>query len=141
MFKQILVAFKFSEASRFALKKAIQIAKVHQSELHIFHALDFRLKELEANDPKLIKSESEIKQRFETEAKPLLADFEPYKFSLLPADPAMGACRIANQMPADLIVLGCHQIQDKECIGRVDYVGITIMEKAPCPVMLVPYCP
>jgi len=25
-------------------------------------------------------------------------------------------------------------------MGRIDYVGMTILEKAPCPVMLVPLC-
>ena len=39
----------------------------------------------------------------------------------------------------DLIVLGCHQHGRKLSLGRVDYVGITILEKAHCPVMLVPF--
>jgi hypothetical protein len=37
-------------------------------------------------------------------------------------------------------VLGCHQNPEKMCLGRIDYVGMTILEKAPCPVLLVPLC-
>jgi nucleotide-binding universal stress UspA family protein len=44
-----------------------------------------------------------------------------------------------ENLPADLIVLGCHQLTEKISMGRLDYVGVTILEKAPCPVMLVPY--
>ena len=51
----------------------------------------------------------------------------------------MDACRIAKNIRADLIVLGCHQSHHKISMGRIDYVGMTILEKAPCPVMLIPF--
>lgn len=60
--------------------------------------------------------------------------------SCFPADPALATCKLAREMEADLIVLGCHQLPEKMCLGRVDYIGMTILEKAPCPVMLVPLC-
>ena len=43
-----------------------------------------------------------------------------------------------NTLDFDLIILGSHQRPEKRSMGRVDYVGITILEKAPCPVMLFP---
>jgi nucleotide-binding universal stress UspA family protein len=52
----------------------------------------------------------------------------------------MEVIKQAMQLDVDLIILGCHQLPQKMCLGRVDYVGITILEKAPCPVMLVPLC-
>ena len=56
----------------------------------------------------------------------------------MPADPALEVCKQAIQINADLIILGCHQLPEKLSLGRVDYIGITILEKAPCPVMLIP---
>jgi nucleotide-binding universal stress UspA family protein len=60
-------------------------------------------------------------------------------FKCLPADPALEVCKLARNLPADIIVLGCHQLSEKISMGRLDYVGITILEKAPCPVLLIPY--
>ncbi len=101
MFKRILVALKFSPASRSVLEKG-------------------------------------IKDRFDTEVKPLLNGFNHVTFGCLPADPALGICKLAKHHNSDLIILGSHQESEKMSLGRVDYVGMTILEKASCPVMLVP---
>jgi len=77
--------------------------------------------------------------RFEAELKPLVGGLANVKYEFRPADPALEACRIARHIDADLIILGCHQIREKMCLGRVDYVGMTILEKAHCPIMLVPF--
>lgn len=138
MFKRILVAFKFTPDSRSVLEKSIEIAKDHGAELHIFHALDYRLKALDNSDPELMKINQETKDRFETEVKPLLDDFNRISFGCLPADPALEICKIARHHKSDLIILGSHQEEEKMNLGRVDYVGMTILEKASCPVMLVP---
>jgi nucleotide-binding universal stress UspA family protein len=140
MFNQILMALKFGAASEFALVKGIELAKAHDAELHIFHALDFTLKELEEDDPKRVKMVEDAHQQYDEKIKPLLADFEKGFFICLPADPAMKTCKMARDLNIDLIILGCHQLPEKMCLGRVDYIGMTILEKAPCPVMLVPLC-
>ena len=140
MFNQILMALKFGAASEFALVKGIELARVHDAELHIFHALDFTLNELEEDDPKRVKMVEDAHQQYDQKIKPLLADFEKGFFICLPADPAMKTCKIARDLNMDLIILGCHQLPEKMCLGRVDYIGMTILEKAPCPVMLVPLC-
>ena len=138
MFKRILVAFKFTPASHSVLEKGIELAKENNAELHIFHALDYRLKALDNSDPKLTEINNDTKSRFETEVKPLLNDFNHVTFGCLPADPALEICRIARHHNSDLIILGSHQEAEKKSLGRVDYVGMTILEKASCPVMLVP---
>jgi nucleotide-binding universal stress UspA family protein len=138
MFKRILVPLKFTPAGWSALEKGLFLAREHGAELQIFHALDFRLKGLNAKDPIIIQKEKETRRRFEAEFQPLLNGFKDYTFGCLPEDPALGVCKLAEHVDADLIVLGSHQQLKKKCLGRVDYVGITILEKAPCPVMLVP---
>jgi nucleotide-binding universal stress UspA family protein len=140
MFNQILMALKFGAASEFALVKGIELARAHDAELHIFHALDFTLNELDEDDPKRVKMVEDAHQQYDAKIKPLLADFEKGLFICLPADPAMKTCKMARDLNVDLIILGCHQLPEKMCLGRVDYIGMTILEKAPCPVMLVPLC-
>jgi len=140
MFKKILMALKFAPASEFALAKGVELARAHGAELHIFHALDYTLQDMEESDPKLVEVQEETKKRYETRIKPLLGGLEDVKFSCRPADPGMEVCKQAMQIDADLILLGCHQLPEKMCLGRIDYIGITILEKAPCPVLLVPLC-
>ena len=127
-------------ASRFALEKGITLAKANGAELHIFHALDYRLKGLDRRDPKLLEFRKQIRHSIETEVKPLLNGFKNLTFGILPADPALEVCKIARYVNADLIILGSHQRLKKTSLGRLDYIGVTILENAPCPVMLVPHC-
>ncbi len=138
MFKRILLALKFTPASQTALEKGIEIARDNGAELHIFHALDFRLQELDVSDPRRVEINQATQHRYETEVKPLLNGSNNATFGCQPADPAMGICKLARHNNYDLIILGSHQRPEKVCMGRIDYVGITILEKAPCPVMLVP---
>ena len=138
MFKRILVALKFTPASRTALEKGIEIAREHGAELHIFHALDFRLQELDVRDPRRVEINQATQHRYETEVKPLLNGSNKATFGCQPADPAMGVCKLARHNNYDLIILGSHQHPEKMNMGRIDYVGMTIFEKASCPVMLVP---
>ncbi len=139
MFERILVALKFGPASMHALEKGLEIARKNNAELHIFHALDYLLQDLDENDPKLKKVKDETEQLFNTEVAPYLGDLKNVSFKCRPADPALEVCKIARNLTADLIILGCHQLRESMGMGRVDYVGMTILEKAPCPVMLVPY--
>ena len=139
MFKKILVALKYGPASIYALKKALELARINDAKLHIFHALDYSFQDTDENDPEFVEIKKQTEARFRTEVEPLLGDSSKVTFESLPADPAMHVCKLAHKLPADLIVLGCHQLAEKISMGRLDYVGVTILEKAPCPVMLVPF--
>jgi nucleotide-binding universal stress UspA family protein len=139
MFNQILVALKFGPASIFALKKALELARENAADLHIFHALDYSFQDTDENDPAFVEIKNRTKTRYRDEVEPLLGKLENVTFKSHPADPALHVCKLAHQLPADLIVLGCHQLAEKISMGRLDYVGVTILENAPCPVMLVPF--
>ena len=139
MFKQILVALKFGPASIYALKKALELARVNDANLHIFHALNYSFQDTDENDHEFVELKKKTETRYRNEVEPLLEHSKHVRFESLPADPALHVCKLARSLPADLIVLGCHQLSEKVSMGRLDYVGITILEKAPCPVMLVPY--
>jgi nucleotide-binding universal stress UspA family protein len=134
------MALKFGVAAEFALVKGIELAQAHDAELHIFHALDYMLTELDEDDPKRAKVVADAEQQYASKIKPLLGGLEKVSFKCLPSDPALEACKMARDINADLIILGCHQLPEKMCLGRVDYVGMTILEKAPCAILLVPLC-
>jgi len=140
MFKCIVVALKFTPASKSALRTACRIARIQGSELHIFHALDYNLTNRQEDDEQLVALKKRIQLRFEEEIRPIVQDLESVSFHSLPCDPALEVCRIAGHCNADLIVLGSHQLPEKMCLGRIDYTGMTILEKAPCPVLMVPLC-
>ena len=140
MFKKILMALKFTPASEFALVKGVELAKTHDAELHILHAMDYRLAELEESDPRLIEEKLAVENYYLANIKPLVEDLGKAIFKCKPADPAMEVIKQAIQLNVDLIVLGCHQLPEKMCLGRVDYVGNTILEKSPCAIILVPLC-
>ncbi len=140
MFERILVALKFAPASEYALAKGAQLAKVHGAALHILHVMDYGFQEADGEDPQLVACRQEVEDNFDQKVRPLVGDLDRVHFDCRPADPAMEVCRTAKEIKADLIVLGCHQLLEKMCLGRIDYVGMTILEKAPCPVLLVPYC-
>ena len=114
MFNQILMALKFGAASEFALIKGIELARAHDAELHIFHALDYTLNELEEDDPKRVKVVEEAQQKYAAKIKPLLSDFEKETFICVPADPALQTCKIARDLNVDLNILGCHQLPEKK---------------------------
>ncbi len=140
MFNRILMALKFGAAAEFALVKGIELAQAHDAELHIFHALDYMLTELDEDDPRRAKVVADAEQQYASKIKPLLGELEKVSFTCLPSDPALAVCKMARDINADLIILGCHQLPEKMCLGRVDYVGMTILEKAPCAILLIPLC-
>ena len=139
MFGNILVAFKFSAAGLYALEKSVDLARTHGAKLHVFHALDYQLQNRDETDPELLNICKGIDQRFKAELKPMFVGLEGVSFEYFPADPALEICKMAAAVPADLIIIGCHQPFEKISMGRIDYIGMTILEKAPCPVMLVPF--
>ena len=121
MFNRIIVALKFTSASKYALEKGIGLAKDYGADLHIFHALDYNLKKLDEKDPAINEKINEAEKRFEEEMKPLLGDWTNYTFECGPADPALEVCKIAQTKEADLIIVGCHQLMEKSCIGRIAF--------------------
>lgn len=133
MFTTIVAAFAFSTPGRAALRTAASLAKAHAARLHVFHALDYKLLHLQPDGPECSLACAETEQRFASEHGAELAELGA-AFVCRPADPAMGVCKLARDLSADLIVIGVHQGK----LARMSYTGITIMEKSVCPVLLVP---
>lgn len=140
MFQRILVAFKFSPAGARALMQAAELAKIHGARLHIFHALDYRLLHPATPDEHIAAMTREAEERFEQDYKKFLGGYPRYAFNCWEADPSVEICKLALDMEADLVVIGCHQVSNRPGITRLGMVGMTIVQTAPCMVLLVP-CP
>jgi nucleotide-binding universal stress UspA family protein len=139
MFHRILVAFKFSKAGLLALELGNRLAREQDAALHIFHALDYNLGRLEKGDPDIEELKTLIRKRLDEEAAPQVGDLSRADLICHPDDPAMGICKAAVDLGVDLIILGEHHTHSKISLGRLDYIAMTVLEKAPCPVMMVPY--
>ncbi|SHF95041.1 Nucleotide-binding universal stress protein, UspA family [Desulfacinum infernum DSM 9756] len=140
MLQRILVAFKFSPAGARTLLQAAELARVHGARLHIFHALDYRLLHPATPDERIVAMTREAEERFEKEYKKYLEGYPRYGFNCWEADPSVEICKLAEDMAADLVVIGCHQVGDRPGISRLGMVGLAIVQTAPCMVLVVP-CP
>ena len=109
MFGKILVALKFSPSGLNAIDLAVRLSQAHGARLHVFHALDYHFKNMDDADPKMNEILANVRQRIEAELTPRLAGTSEVAIDYFPADPALEVCRIAGNIGADLIVVGCHQ--------------------------------
>ena len=139
MFWRILVALNFTDAGIFAMGKGVQLASIHNAELHVFHSLDYHLQGPKTPDALIAAEKAQAGDRFEHELRPMANRLSTVRFRCHPADPALETCRLATLIGADLILLGAHRYPGKASVCRVGYVGTTILENAPCPVLFVPY--
>lgn len=142
MFNTILVAFKFSRGGMLALETGARLARDQGAGLHVFHAFDYQFKRLAPSSATIRESKAKYEKQFREEALPQLDDLNDpadIDFHCLPDDPAMGICTTAAKLQADLIILGEHHSPARMSLGRLDYVGMTVVEKAPCPILIVPF--
>ena len=139
MFNTILVAFKFSRGGMLALETGARLARNQDAGLHVFHAIDYQFKRLAPGNPAIRESKAKYETRFREEALPQLDEHADVVFHCFPDDPAMGICTTAARLKADLIILGEHHSPPQVSLGRLDYVGMTVVEKAPCPILIVPF--
>lgn len=135
MFTTILVALKFSPGGLRALAVAADLARSLGAKLWVFHALESTLAE---GAEGLEQARAEAQDRYELLAQPSLAGLGECHFRCHPAEPGAGACALAREIGADLLVCGSHQRQG---LGqpRLGYTGLTLVETAPCAVMLTPF--
>ena len=108
MFKRILMAYKFTPNCKAALKKAAQLAKGQNSDLYVYHALNYRLTTIDRQDPRIVEMVGEANKKFEEEVRPHVGDMPIHKFECAPADPGLEICKVAHRIGADLILMGSH---------------------------------
>lgn len=137
MFKTVLFPIDESRESREAADLVTRVVKHCQSRLVVLSVVE-AAEDTEAgatNDP--MKSPEAIAQLLET-AKTLFADagitIETLERS---GKPAFSICDVADEISADLIIMGCRGLGLTE-EGMADSVTNRVINLAPCPVMVVP---
>ena len=75
MFREILIALKFSPAGWYAFDRAVRLARSHNAQLHVFHALDYHLKDLDHDDPKLVEALRSVDHQIEKEPLPAIGRY------------------------------------------------------------------
>lgn len=153
--KRILVALDRSEMAKAAMKTAISLAKLHQAEIRLLHIIDedepglpqklifsdsqyisqhseLLFAEYQQEWNKFINSWWQCLQRYvdEIEAEGLKAICD-----VMQGRTGQRICEVANDWPADLIVMGCRGFSGLQelLVGSVSYY---VSHRAPCAVLV-----
>ncbi|MCG5056755.1 MAG: universal stress protein [Limnoraphis robusta] len=138
MFKTVLLPIDQSREAREAADVALNIAKTYQANLFILAVLE--PDETETGEPphseKMTSEEAVQKLLTEAQAMFVSAGIE-VKTLEREGKPAFTICDVADEIEADLIVMGSRGIGLAE--GNIaDSVTNRVINLSPCPVLVVP---
>jgi universal stress protein A len=108
VFDKILCPVAFDRNSVEAIKYAYELAEPNKSTLYLLHVVSVPTMETIVLEPNPILTEGIAGRELETLARQHLpADF-PYRVVLRTGDPASSIIAVAEELPADLIVMPTH---------------------------------
>ncbi|NES03607.1 MAG: universal stress protein [Okeania sp. SIO2F4] len=136
MFKTVLFPVDRSREAREAAEKVINIVKTYQARLVVISVREVVSQGQEAFHPEMT-SEQTVTQLLE-EAKALFAE-QGIQAETIQREghPAFTICDVADEIEADLIVIGCRGTGLSE-EGATDSVSNRIINLSPCPILVVP---
>ncbi|MDY7008590.1 MAG: universal stress protein [Cyanobacteriota bacterium] len=136
MFKTVLFPVDRSREAREAAEKVINIVKTYQARLVVISVRELVSEGQEAFHPEMT-SEQTVTQLLE-EAKALFTE-EGIEAETIQKEghPAFTICDVADEINADLIVIGCRGTGLSE-EGATDSVSNRIINLSPCPILVVP---
>lgn len=133
MFKTILFPIDMSPEAQQVAKLVIQLVKAHQSKLVLLSVV-----ENQPQGDRAGQASPEAVAQLLTQAKELFAQQNIESETLeREGQPAFVICDVADELSADLVVMGCRGIgliedsSDESVTNRV-------INLAPCPVLVVP---
>ncbi|MGA1264497.1 MAG: universal stress protein [Prochlorothrix sp.] len=134
MFKTILFPLDQSRESREAADVAIKLAQEHQSDRIILLSV---MEEAETAHSPAMASHDAISELLKTAQK--LFEDQGLKAETLERSgkPAFVICDVADEIPADVIIMGCRGTGLTE-EGAADSVTNRVINLSPCPVLIVP---
>ena len=142
MFKIILIATDLSDTSEYALNVAAQVAREHGSRLHLAHVIrdpatePWALEAFGADFGALLEeTRARAKQALVARADRLSLP-DGVRSEILVGAPAEEIVRYANEIAADLIVVGSHgrTFMQRVFLGSV---ADRVLRHAACPVLVV----
>lgn len=132
--KNILMPTDFSEASAYAARYAIALAKEYKARLHVFHVIS-----ITATGPDKEFFESEMKQQAQESIDRFMKDeltgFEVGR-GVKAGEPFQEIVTEARKKDADLIVMGTHGRTFLK-YALLGSVASKVVRNAPCPVLTV----
>ncbi len=136
MFKTVLFPVDRSREAREAADKVINIVKTYQGRLVLISVVEKVSEGQEPFHPEMTSSET-VTQLLE-EAKSMFAQQGIEAETILKeGHPAFTICDVADEIEADLIVIGCRGTGLTE-EGTTDSVSNRIINLSPCPILVVP---
>ena len=135
MFKTVLFPIDQSRESRQAAETVADLVKFHQSRLVILSVVETPDEEGATNEP--VCSPEAIAELLQT-AKNLFAQ-QGIDAQIVEREgkPAFTICDVADELNADLIIMGCRGLGLTE-EGVADSVTNRVINLSPCPVLIVP---
>ena len=137
MFKTVLFPIDQSRESRQAADTVAEVVKVHHSRLVILSVVETPDPEEPAPADSEMASPEAIAELLKT-AKTLFAD-QGIDAELIEREgkPAFTICDVADELDADLIIMGCRGLGLTE-EGAAESVTNRVINLSPCPVLIVP---
>ncbi|MDE5109682.1 MAG: universal stress protein [Trichodesmium sp. St17_bin3_1_1] len=136
MFKTVLFPVDLSREAREAADKVINIVKIFQSRLILVSVVEVVSEGQKPFHPEMTSSET-VNQLLQ-QAKSIFTE-EGIEAEILQKEghPAFTICDLADEIEADLIVIGCRGtgLTDE---GATDSVSNRIINLSPCPILVVP---
>ncbi len=136
MFKTVLFPLDLSREAREAADKVINIVKTYQSRLVLVSVVEVVSEGQEPFHPEMTSSETVTKLL--EEAKSMFTE-QGIEAETVQREghPAFTICDVADDIEADLIVIGCRGTGLTE-EGATDSVSNRIINLSPCPILVVP---
>jgi nucleotide-binding universal stress UspA family protein len=136
MFKTVLFPLDTSSEAQQAAHAVFDLAQVHQSRVVLLSVVEPPTTEGRSNHPE--QSSPEAVAQLLAKAKTLFAEQGLATETLeREGKPAFVICDVADELAADLIIMGCRGIGLTE-EGQSDSVTARVINLAPCPVLIVP---
>lgn len=136
MFKTVLFPLDQSRESREAAEVVINLVQTYDSRLILVSVVE-KTSEEKTTDTDLMKSEEAVAKLLQ-EARGFFAD-RGIKAELVEREgiPSFTICDVADEIGANLIVMGCRGLGLTE-EGASDSVTNKVINLSPCPVLVVP---
>ena len=136
MFKTVLFPIDASPEAQQAVGMAVKLVKFHQSHLCLLSVVETPDEENRVNHPE--QTSHEVVAQLLEKAKLLFSE-QGIETEAIEREgkPAFVICDVADEISADLIIMGCRGVGLTE-EGQADSVSNRVINLAPCPVLVVP---
>ena len=134
MFKTVLFPIDMSSEAQQAAPKVAELVKLHQSRLVLLSVVE---PNTEAGQPSA-QSSPEAVAKLLGKAQELFAA-QSIKTELIEREgqPAFVICDVADELNADLIVMGCRGVGLIEEV-QDESVTMRVINLSPCPILIIP---